>query len=135
MLTSRGCFGDKWVNCNRTSFCEIGWWFEAWLNEHKKVNEKLAASEGNFILEQRIEAICKQRVQVSHSKPFNSTINHIIIWKDVRVLTTETDEGACHIKESIWLVRKAINTMNRDEGVHVQCTPTHSSTISLQSTL
>ena len=43
--------------------------------------------------------------------------NHIINWKEAKVLTTETDKGARHIKESIW-IRKANNTMNRDERAH-----------------
>ena len=44
--------------------------------------------------------------------------NHVINWKDAKVLQKECDTGARHIKESQWIRKRTPNTMNRDEGVY-----------------
>ncbi len=103
------------ANCDSTYIGETGRRFETRLSEHKKVTERLAASKGNFTRQKRKQSVSEQSKSAiaDHSVQHN----HIINWKEAKVLTTETDKGARHIKESIW-IRKASNTMNRDEGAH-----------------
>ena len=59
------------------------------------------------------------------SKQFKSAIadhavqlNHVISWQDAKILDKECDRDVRHIKESIWIRKRAPNTMNRDEGAH-----------------
>ena len=44
--------------------------------------------------------------------------NHVINWQDVKILDKEYDRDVRHIKEAIWIRRRAPRTMNRDEGAH-----------------
>ncbi len=43
--------------------------------------------------------------------------SYVINWKEVWVLTTESAQGACHIKEAICICTD-LKTMNRDEEPH-----------------
>ena len=40
----------------------------------------------------------------------------VINWQDVKVLCKGCNARSCHIRESIWIRKRAPNTMNRDEG-------------------
>ena len=43
--------------------------------------------------------------------------NNVINWKEARVITTENNQGARHIKEAIH-IRKTAKSMNWEEGAH-----------------
>ncbi len=64
--------------------------------------------------------VCKQAVSAQSKSAITDhslLLNHIMNWMDSRVLTTKTNQGGRHIKESIW-IRKATNTINREKGAH-----------------
>ena len=43
-------------------------------------------------------------------------LNHVINWQDAKILDKECDRDVRHIKESIWIRKRAPSTMNKDEG-------------------
>jgi hypothetical protein len=101
-------------NCESTYVGETGHRFETRLKEHKKETEKVVGSRGNYT------RLTKKQSSNEQSKSaiadHATQQNHVINWDDAKVLTTECDLYARHVKEAIWIRRRAPNTMNRDEG-------------------
>ena len=104
------------ANCDHTYVGETGRRFETRLKEHKKETEKVAQSKGTFTRQTRKQSVGEQSKSAIADHAVQH--NHVINWKDAKVLDKECNTGARHIRESIWIRKRSPNTMNRDEGAH-----------------
>ena len=83
---------------------------------HTKDTQKLEASKQNFTRQARKESQSEQSKSAVADHAVQN--NHVINWQDAKVLCKECNMRSRHIRESIWIRKRAPNTMNRDEGAH-----------------
>ena len=114
-LSTTGCIYEvPCANCNESYVGEIGRRLETRLNEHKKETEKVEKSKRNFTRQTRKQSESEQSKSAIADHAVQH--NHVINWKDAKILAKECVSDVRHIKEAIWIRRRAPNTMNRDEG-------------------
>ena len=114
-LTTTDCVYElPCSNCKSSYIGETGRRISTRLSEHKRETEKLEAekkrtsSRKQSLSEQSRSAVADHAVQN----------NHIINWQDAKVLCKECNTRSRHIREAIWIRKRAPHTMNRDEGAH-----------------
>ena len=56
--------------------------------------------------------------QLSLTTRYRTIMYHVINWQEAKVLCKECNARSRHIREAIWIRKRAPNTMNRDEGAH-----------------
>ena len=104
------------ANCNRSYIGETGRRFSTRLNEHMKETQKMEASKKNYTRQSRKQSESEQsKSAVADHAVLN---NHVINWQEAKVLCKEYNARSRHIREAIWIRKRAPNTMNRDEGAH-----------------
>ena len=84
------------------------------LKGHKKETGKLERSKRNFTRTARKQSESEQSKSAIADHAVQR--NHVINWQDAKILDKECDRDVRHIKEAIWIRRRAPSTMNRDEG-------------------
>ena len=116
-LTTTDCVYElPCSNCKSSYIGETGRRFSTRLSEHKRETEKLEAENKNFTRQARKQSLSEQsRSAVADHAVQN---NHVINWQDAKVLCKECNTRSRHIREAIWIRRRAPHTMNRDEGAH-----------------
>ena len=116
-LSTTGCIYEvPCANCNESYVGETGRRLETRLNEHKKETEKVEKSKRNFTRQSRKQSESEQSKSAIADHAVQH--NHVINWQDAKILEKECVADVRHIKEAIWIRRRAPNTMNRDEGAH-----------------
>ena len=116
-LSTTGCIYEvPCANCNESYVGETGRRLETRLNEHKKETEKVEKSKRNFTRQTRKQSESEQSKSAIADHAVQH--NHVINWQDAKILAKECVADVRHIKEAIWIRRRAPNTMNRDEGAH-----------------
>ena len=117
LLSTTGCISEvPCANCNESYVGETGRRLEARLNEHRKETEKVEKSKRNFTPQTRKRSESEQSKSAIADHAVQH--NHVINWQDAKILAKECVSDVRHIKEAIWIRRRAPNTMNRDEGAH-----------------
>ena len=81
-------------------------------DEHKKDSEKLA--EKKFTRQTRKESITEENK--SAITDHIAAENHVIDWKEPKILERESNEMSRKIREAIWIRRRGEQVMNRDIG-------------------
>ena len=116
-LTTTDCVYElPCSNCKSSYIGETGRRFSTRLSEHKRETEKLEAEKKNFTRQSRKQSLSEQsRSAVADHAVQN---NHVINWQDAKVLCKECNTRSRHIREAIWIRKRAPHTMNRDEGAH-----------------
>ena len=116
-LSTTGCVYEvPCINCNKSYIGETARRLDTRLKEHKKETEKLELSKRNFTRTTRKQSESEQSKSAIADHAVQR--NHVINWQDAKVLDKECDRDVRHIKEAIWIRRRAPSTMNRDEGAH-----------------
>ena len=104
------------ANCNRSYIGETGRRFSTRLNEHMKETQKMEASKKNYTRQSRKQSESEQSKSAVADHAVQN--NHVINWQEAKVLCKECNARSRHIREAIWIRKRAPNTMNRDEGAH-----------------
>ena len=116
-LSTTGCVYE--VPCAKCKECyvgETGRRLETRLNKHKKETEKVEESKRNFTSQTRTQFENEKSKSAIAAQAVRH--NHVINWLDTKILAKECVSDVRHIKEAIWIRRRAPNTMNRDEEAH-----------------
>ncbi len=100
-------------NCPSTYTGETGRLFKTRLEEHKKDVENVPQEQYTRGEKKRSLSVMNKSTITDHT----TQENHVIDWEGAKVVDRESHKRRRHVKEAIW-IRKADDTMNRDEGIY-----------------
>jgi hypothetical protein len=99
-------------NCNLLYIGETGRKFGTRLEEHKGEAEKA----GEKVLTRAARKSSQSVINKSAITDHVVDNNHIIDWKEAKIIDREADRSKRWIKEAIAIRKRGTTTMNRDEG-------------------
>ena len=110
--TTDALYSIPCLNCNHEYIGETGRKFEVRLEEHKADVDKVSKTVAT-------RAARKESLSTAHKSAVTDHVvehNHVIGWKQAKVIGTEQNKYKRWIKEAIEIRKRGDATMNRDEG-------------------
>ena len=101
-------------NCPKSYIGETGRLFKTRLSEHKLETEKLSSKTYTRSQKESLTSETYKSAIAEHV----AAQNHVIGWKEAKVIDNESNKTTRWLKEAIWIRSRANNTMNKDEGAY-----------------
>ena len=114
MQTAEVIYEIPCKNCPKTYIGETGRLFKTRHNEHKTEAEKLSAK--TYTRAQRQSSTTE--VHRSAITEHVAAQNHVIGWKEAKIIDQEADKTTRWLKEAIWIRSRGKESMNKDEGAY-----------------
>ncbi|KAL1020794.1 hypothetical protein UPYG_G00004750 [Umbra pygmaea] len=102
------------LSCNKTYIGETGRSFSTRKNEHRKECEKETAGVRTRAIKEKAEQENLKSAISDHCK----RENHIMNWKEAKIIQTESNKYHRWISEAVEIRKRAPPTVNRDEGAY-----------------